>query len=203
MTTTSSRIVLHCLKTNSIFHVPNAEPMCPIPLPMPPPKPPPKEREHKMDYTKNRDKNKPPSPHRAIIKCYPGVRMQVWLRTTYPFQKNLQILDSLADRCDQSRGPFHQFQTCTCLKTGGKVISHQLERPEQNLTSDLTWHSSSHVSSSKTSHVAHVIHAAKIPTTHPCQKQYGPLLPHLSTRHPRLVYVVVEPLPPPSLLIPP
>lgn len=47
-------------------------------------------------------------------------RMQVYLRTTYPFQKNLQILDSLAGRCDQSRGPFHQIQTCTCLKTEGK-----------------------------------------------------------------------------------
>lgn len=114
--------------------------MCPIPPPMPPPKPPPEEREHKLDYT-NYTLQQPPFP--LHIKSNNQVlsrddRMQVCLRMTYPFQKNLQILDSWAYRCDQSRGPFHQFQTCTCLKAGGKVTSHPPEGPEQNLTSDLT-----------------------------------------------------------------
>lgn len=105
--------------------------------------------------------------------------------TTYPFQKNHQSFDSLACHCDQNHGPFHPFQTCTCLKTRAKVTSdHHEPSREQNRTSDLTWHSSSHVSSSKPSHAAHVIHAAKAPAAHSCQKQHWPLMSYLYTRPP-------------------
>lgn len=105
-------------------------------------------------------------------------------RLTHPFQRNLQILDSLACHCDWSRDPFQTFQTCTCLMAKRQVTSDQPEQQwEQKLTSDLTWHPSSHVSSSKASHVAHVIHAAKAPTTHSCQQHYWPSTCHHVTRH--------------------
>lgn len=106
-------------------------------------------------------------------------------RTTHSFQRNLRTLDSLACRCERSRGPSRPFQTCTCLKTKERSLQSQPEQqPAQKLISDLTWHPSSHVSPSEPPHAAHVVHAAKAAAAaHSCREQHRPLTPHRSTRH--------------------